>query len=106
MYFDRQTNILHILKKNVSKLMTLEETVSQILYFISNSSYTIKSGTVFSNFNIVPVSSDANVYPGYGIFQSTSNGIIFYYGEANIPVTDNKLFYFHSGEITIQMEVK
>ena len=104
-YFDRQTNILRIIKKSAVK-MTLEFLVARILNFIANSDYTILSGTIFSNFNTTLVSSEANVYTGYGIFQSTSTGIVFFYGENNTRIDDNSAYYFHSGEITIQMEAK
>ena len=104
-YFDRQTNILKIIKKNTAK-MTLEFLVTRILNFIANSDYTILSGTIFSNFNTTLVSSDANVYTGYGIFRSVANGIMFFYGENNTQINNNSAYYFHSGEISIQMEAK
>ena len=105
MYFDRQTNVLKIIKKSTAK-MTLESLVSRIINFIVNSDYTILPGTIFSNFNTGLVASNINVYTGYGIFQSTSGGIKFYYGESNTLITNNASYYFHSGEITIQMEAK
>ncbi len=86
--------------------MTLESLVARIINFIVNSDYTILPGTIFSNFNIGLVASNSNVYTGYGIFQSTSGGIKFYYGESNTLITNNAIYYFHSGEITIQMEAK
>ena len=104
-YFDRQTKILKIIKKRTAK-MTLESLVSQILNFIANSDYTILPGVIFSNFNTALVSSEAKVYTGYGIFQSTSTGIVFFYGENNTRIDNNSACYFHSGEISIQMEAK
>ena len=104
-YLDRQTNILHLLKKSV-EIITLEEVVAQILNVVKNSDYTVNQGTVLANFNIVLNTSTAKAYNGYGIFLSISNGIAFFYGEDNTRVENNALFYFHSGEITIQMEVK
>ena len=104
-YFDRQTNILKIIKKNTAK-MTLESLVIQIVNFIANSDYMILPGAILSNFNTGLVSSDTNVYTGYGIFRNLTIGITFFYGANNIQIANNALFYFHSGEITIQMEAK
>ena len=104
-YFDRQTNILKIIKKNTAK-MTLESLVIQIVNFIANSDYTILPGVIFSNFNTGLVSSDTNVYTGYGIFRSVTSGIVFFYGENNTQIDNNSAYYFHSGEISIQMEAK
>ena len=104
-YIDRQTNILHLLKKSV-EIITLEEVVTQILNVTKNSDYTVNQWTVLANFNIALNTSTAKVYNGYGIFLSISNEIVFFYGEDNTRVENNALFYFHSGEITIQMQVK
>ena len=104
-YFDRQTNILKIIKKNTAK-MTLESLVIQIVNFIANSDYMILPGAILSNFNTGLVSSDTNVYTGYGIFRNLTIGITFFYGANNTQIADNSKYYFHSGEISIQMEAK
>ena len=105
MYLDRQTLILHLMKRNILE-STLEYVTSQIISFINNNDYTILPGTPLGNFNVVLRSNTSKVYNAYGIFQNTSGGIKFYYGEANTLITDNKLFYFHSGEMKVKMEAK
>ena len=105
MYLDRQTLILYLMKRNILE-PTLEYVTSQIISFINNSDYTILPGTPLANFNIGKKGDTSKVYNGYGIFQSTSGGIKFFYGESNTLVTNNASFYFHSGEIKIKMEAK
>ena len=105
MYLDRQTLILHIMKRNTLE-STLEYVTSQIISFINNNDYTILPGTLLGNFNVALRNNTSKVYNAYGIFQSTSTGIAFFFGESNTSIANNASYYFHSGEMKVKMEAK